>query len=134
MELVNAVYLLDQDDGAEPQRSAVLREAIETVVVLLSPIAPHICEELWRTLGFDLSLLNTPWPLHDQEAASEEEMVIVVQVNGKLRSKITVPVSMPEEEIKRLAQQDERTQQWTEGKDLKKVIYVPRKLVNVVAV
>jgi leucyl-tRNA synthetase len=134
MELVNAIYLLDQDDGAEPQRNAVLGEAIETVVVLLSPIAPHICEELWLTLGHDVSLLNTPWPQYDQEAASEEEMVIVVQVNGKLRSKITVPVSMPEEEIKRLAQQDERTQQWIEGKDLKKIIYVPRKLVNLVAV
>ena len=69
-----------------------------------------------------------------QEAASEEEMVIVVQVNGKLRSKITVPVSIPEEDIKRLAQHDERVQQWVEGKDLKNVIYVPRKLVNLVAV
>ena len=134
MELVNAVYQLDTDEHAGPDCDAVLREAAEAVLLLLSPITPHICEELWHTLGYEESVFNAAWPVYDKKVASEEEMVIVIQVNGKLRNKMTVPVSMPEDEIKKLAQQDERTKQWIEGKNLKKVIYVPKKLVNLVAI
>jgi len=134
MELVNAIYQLDSDQHKGPEANAVLREAIEAVLLLLSPIAPHICEELWHSLGHEERQLNTSWPEFDKAVASEEEMVIVIQVNGKLRSKVTVPVSMPEDEIKRLAREDERSKQWTDGKNLKKVIYVHKKLVNLVVV
>ena len=133
MELVNAAYQLDLGESQSPDGNAVLREAIETVLLLLSPITPHICEELWHALGYEESLLNTSWPNYDKKVAREEEMVIVVQVNGKLRNKMTVPVNMPEDDIKKLAQNDERTQQWTDGKNIQKVIYVPNKLVNLVA-
>ncbi|HOC39156.1 MAG TPA: class I tRNA ligase family protein, partial [Thermodesulfobacteriota bacterium] len=132
MELVNSIYLFDVQAITGPQQAAVLREAIESVIVLLSPITPHMCEELWQSLGYDTSIMNASWPQYDAAIATEEEMVIVIQVNGKLRSKITVPVGMPEGEIKKLAEQDEHIQQWTDGKEIKKVVYVPRKLVNFV--
>lgn len=132
MELVNAIYLVDLKATEGPHRDAVVREAIETAIKLLSPITPHIGEELWRHLGFEQSVLDAAWPQYDASVATEEEMVIVIQVNGKLRSKMMVPVSMPEAQIKELAQDDERVRQWTEGKVVKKVVYVPRKLVNMV--
>jgi leucyl-tRNA synthetase len=132
MELVNAVYLFDLQSTDSPFAGAVLREAIETTVLLLSPIAPHIAEELWRMLGNEESITKESWPPYDPEAAREEEMVIVIQVNGKLRSRLTVPVSASEDEIKNLAQHDDKIQEWTKEKTVLKVIYVPKKLVNLV--
>lgn len=132
MELVNSIYQLELPSLDSPFRNAVLREAIETTVCLLSPIAPHIAEELWQLLGYRESITKKTWPQYDPEVAKEEEMVIVLQVNGKLRSRITAPVSASEEELKTLAQSDEKIKQWTQGKKIIKAIYVPRKLVNVV--
>ena len=132
MELVNSIYHLGQNSPNCLLRNSVLREAIETTVLLLSPIVPHIAEELWRLLGYKESITKKPWPRYDLEAAKEEEMVIVIQVNGKLRSRITVPASTSEEEIKTLAQEDDRIIQWTGEKKISKTIYVPRKLVNLV--
>jgi leucyl-tRNA synthetase len=132
MELVNTIYQFDLSSADSPFRNTVLRESIETTVILLSPIAPHITEELWRILGYKESIIKKDWPQYAPEVAKEEEMVIVIQLNGKLRSRITVPASTPEEEIKTLAQEDDRIKQWIEGKKVSKAIYVPRKLVNLV--
>jgi leucyl-tRNA synthetase len=132
MELVNSIYQFDLSSLNSPFRNAVLREAIETTVVLLSPIAPHITEELWQTLGHRGSLLEQPWPEYDTAVAKEEEMVVVIQINGKLRSRIVVPVSASEDEITALALADEKIKPWIQDKEIKKVVYVPRKLVNVV--
>ncbi|MBN2467984.1 MAG: leucine--tRNA ligase [Deltaproteobacteria bacterium] len=132
MELVNSVYQLEPSPADSPFRGPVLREAIETTVILLSPIVPFIAEELWRGLGYTESIVKAPWPHYDPAVAAEEEMEIVVQVNGKLRSRITIPATAAEEKIKAAAQEDERVRQWTEGKTIVKVIYVPRKLVNMV--
>jgi leucyl-tRNA synthetase len=132
MELVNAIYLFDLGSTDSPFGSAVLREAIETTVLLLSPIAPHIAEELWRMLGHQESITKEIWPTYDADAAKEEEMVIVIQVNGKLRNRLTVPVSASEDEIKASARNDGKIQEWTKEKTILKVIYVPRKLVNLV--
>lgn len=132
MELVNAIYQFDLKEIRDELTLAVIKESIETVIILLSPMAPHLAEELWEKLGKKESILRTPWPAYDTAAVIEEEVVIVIQVNGKLRSRITVPVDTSDEEIKKSALADEKTQRWTAGKEIKKVIVVPKKLVNVV--
>jgi leucyl-tRNA synthetase len=111
---------------------AVISAAIRNMLMLLSPFAPHIAEELWEALGEKQSLSRVPWPVADPKALEREEMLIVVQVNGKLRGRIIVPVDTDPEEIKHSAQAEESVAKHIEGKKIKKVIYVPGKLVNVV--
>ncbi|MCD5401419.1 class I tRNA ligase family protein, partial [candidate division NPL-UPA2 bacterium] len=110
----------------------VLKEALESVVALLSPFVPHLSEELWERLGNEPSIFNQPWPGYDASAVKEEKITIVVQVNGKVRSRLTVPVDINEEDLKAQALANERIRQWTAGKEAKKVIVVPRRLVNIV--
>lgn len=132
MELVNEINnsaVKDQDDEASKK---VMREAIETVILLLSPFVPHISEELWQALGYNESIIKHPWPDYDLEAIQEEEILIVIQINGKLRDRIIVPASFGEEEIRASALRSERIQKFIQGKEIKKVIVVPNKLVNIV--
>jgi leucyl-tRNA synthetase len=129
MELVNAVY---QFDAKTETASSVLREAIEITVILLSPFIPHITEELWHTLGKQESVMQTKWPEYDPGATAEEEMLVVIQVNGKLRDRMSVPVLFGDDDLKQVALSRERVQTFTEGKKIRKVIVVPKKLVNVV--
>ncbi|MCX5887240.1 MAG: leucine--tRNA ligase [Proteobacteria bacterium] len=131
MELVNHLYLFKPDKDA-PVALSVIREAIETVILLLSPIVPHIAEELWQILGGKGNVLNVPWPSYDPQMLEEESILIVVQVNGKLRSRITVEADATDEEIRETALSDERIKEWTQGKELKKAVVVPRKLINLV--
>jgi leucyl-tRNA synthetase len=109
-----------------------MREATETVVLLLSPFVPHFSEELWKALGYQESIIRTPWPDYDRQAIVEEEVLIVIQVNGKLRDRMTLPASYGEEEVKAWALKSERIQKLLEGKQIRKVILVPGKLVNIV--
>jgi leucyl-tRNA synthetase len=132
MELVNEIYLSEVKDREDEISLRVLREAIEMVVVLLSPFVPHFAEELWEILGNGESILKHPWPDYDREAVVEDEILIVVQVNGKLRDRIMVPASYGEKEIKEWALKSERVQKLLEGKRIVKVILVPQKLVNIV--
>jgi len=132
MELVNLVYQVPRPAKEDKAALAVIREAVETVVVLLAPIVPHITEELWEMMGNKGSLTAVPWPSYDPQLASEEELTIVVQVNGKLRSRITVSADEPEETIKAMALADEKTRKFLEGVQIVKVITVPKKLVNIV--
>jgi len=132
MELVNEIYgseVKNRDDDLSRQ---LVREAIETTVVLLSPFVPHFSEELWEVLGNKESVIQRAWPDYDLEAVLEDEVLIVVQVNGKVRDRITVPASYGEEEIKAWALKSERIQKLVEGKAIKRVILVPQKLVNIV--
>ena len=131
MELVNAIYQFEP--RTEVGRS-VLREAIEMTVLLISPFVPHIAEELWRSMGKRESTILTPWPGYDLAATAEEEVTIVVQVNGKLRDRMNVPASWSEEDLKKAALDRERVRTFTDGRRIKKVIVVPQKLVNVVCV
>jgi leucyl-tRNA synthetase len=131
MELVNHLYQFKPDKD-DPAALSVIREAIETVILLLSPIVPHIAEELWQILGMKGNVLNVPWPSYDPRMLEEETILIVVQVNGKLRSKITVDADATDEEISKAALSDERIKEWMEGKELKKAVVVPRKLINLV--
>jgi len=132
MELVNLVYQLPRPQKDNQAALAVVREAVETVVVLLAPIVPHIAEELWEMMGGKGLLTAAAWPSFDPALALEEELTIVIQVNGKLRSRITVSADESEEKIKELALADEKTQKFLEGVKVVKVITVPKKLVNIV--
>jgi leucyl-tRNA synthetase len=135
MELVNAIYLFElPKEGGEERDIAVrvLREAIESTVMLLAPFVPHIAEDLWEILGHPTSLFSEKWISYDPEAAKAEEILIVVQVNGKVRSRITVLADATDEEIKRIVLADQRVQEYTQGKEVRKVVIVPKKLVNVV--
>jgi leucyl-tRNA synthetase len=132
MELVNEIYVSEIKNQTDEISRRVIREAIETVVDLLSPFVPHFAEELWEALGNRESVIKTRWPDYDQEAVLEEEILIVIQVNGKLRDRMTIPTSYGEEEVKAWALKSERIRRLVEGKKIKRVILVPKKLVNIV--
>lgn len=129
MELLN---ILQPADLKTAQFPAVMKEALQSVVMLMSPIVPHITEELWQRLGNTSQLTQTSWPEYDPSAVVDEELLVVVQVNGKLRSKITVAAGIGEDELKALALADEKVVPFTEGLTVRKVICVPGKLVNIV--
>jgi leucyl-tRNA synthetase len=132
MELVNEIYILEMKDRQDETSRRLIREAIETVVILLSPFVPHFAEELWEALGNQESILKTRWPDYDPAAVLEDEVLIVIQVNGRLRDRMTIPASFGEEEVKNWALKSERIRKLVEGKKIKRVILVPKKLVNVV--
>jgi len=108
------------------------RESTAILLKLLAPTAPHLAEELWQRTGHEYSIHNQSWPQWDEEMARDEEITLVVQVNGKLRDRITVPASISEDEAKQLALERERVKAYLEGKEIVKTIYVPGRLVNVV--
>ncbi|RLC26516.1 MAG: leucine--tRNA ligase, partial [Deltaproteobacteria bacterium] len=133
MELVNEInqFLNAAGPGNETDR-AVVREAVETTVILLSPVVPHVAEELWRMLGHEETLLNVSWPVHREEALAVETRLVVLQVNGKVRSRVQMPVSATREELEAAALSDERVRRFIGDKPVRKVIVVQQKLVNVV--
>jgi leucyl-tRNA synthetase len=108
------------------------RVALETLVLLLSPMAPHTAEELWQVLGHKETLAYHPWPRHDPALARADEIEIPVQVNGKLKARLVVAAEIDEEGLRKAALDDERVKEQIKGKQVKKVIVVPRKLVNIV--
>ena len=136
MELVNALYLAREEhpstQGMTIQAKTVWKEALQTIVILLSPFAPHIAEELWKRLGNTSSVLKAVWPSQDEDIIKTEKMTLVIQVNGKLRGKIEVPADLTEEAIKQQALADPKIQFWTSDKPVRNVIYVPGRLVNIV--
>ncbi|PLX95077.1 MAG: leucine--tRNA ligase [Desulfuromonas sp.] len=129
MELVNAIYGFD----AKQDYPGAVKEALESVVQLLAPFVPHITEELWMSLGHESDLESTGWPQYDTAAMVEDEKLIVIQVNGKVRSKITVSASASKDEVEQAALADEAVQRFIGEGTVRKVIVVPGKLVNVVA-
>jgi leucyl-tRNA synthetase len=133
MELVNDVYrYLNSGQDKGEQAWPVIREAVEMTVLLLSPVVPHITEEIWRMLGHEDCLLNVAWPSYSEDALEVEKRVVVLQVNGKVRSRIEVPASFTEKEIEAAALGDERIRHFVGGKKIRKVIVVQQKLVNIV--
>jgi leucyl-tRNA synthetase len=123
MELLNAI-------GDEPDDPAA-RFAVEAAVSLIQPYAPHIAEELWSALG-QSRLWTEPWPVADASQLERETIVLVCQVNGKVRDRVEVPAGLPDEELVRLARSSERVQAHLNGGEPRKVIVVPDKLVNFV--
>ncbi|MBE9547190.1 MAG: leucine--tRNA ligase, partial [Proteobacteria bacterium] len=132
MELVNTLYQVKHPDRSDTLALSVIRKAIESIIVLLAPIVPHVTEELWEMLGHSENLSDISWPSYDESVAAEEEITIVVQVNGKLRSRIMVSTDESDEKIKELALSNERVNKFIAGKEVVKEIYVPKKLVNIV--
>ncbi len=133
MELYNTLAGFDPDKGDNPDaRLALMRDGIETLITLLNPFTPHLSEEIWHELGRTESTFRLLWPEHDPRALEMEEFELVIQVNGKVRAKIAVPTSAGKEDLKKLALAHERIQAYTEGKEIKKIIVVPNRLVNIV--
>ncbi len=136
MELVNEMYTFASKIGDERNLSdsdaLVFRESAEAAILLLSPAVPHIAEELWEAVGNEPSVVNVPWPVYDEELAREEEITIVVQINGKVRSRLVVGAGISEEKVKEKALMDEKVKRYTDDAEIKKMIVVPEKLVNIV--
>jgi leucyl-tRNA synthetase len=132
MELANEFTDLEPAIKAGEIRPAILKESLEVLILMLSPFAPHIADELWETLGHSDPILRVPWPAWQPELAKEEEIEIPVQINGKLRSRIRVAAGVNEEEIRRRALGDEKVAQHVDGKQVARVIVVPGKLVSIV--
>jgi leucyl-tRNA synthetase len=129
MELLNAI---SRFDDRSPQGRAVSQEALEIAVVALSPIVPHVCHALWRALGHDQAVVDVPWPTADADALAQDTITLVVQVNGKLRGQITVAVGADEASIRTAALAEESVRKFVGEATPKKIVVVPRKLVNVV--
>ncbi len=130
MELVNAMYA--HKDKAESVNADLANELTHNLVLLLAPFVPHITEELWHELGETESVHTMNWPTYEESALKVDEVEVVLQVNGKVRDKLTVSVNITKEELEALAKESSRVQEFTEGKQIVKVIYVPGKLVNIV--
>ena len=133
MELCNAIDDCGVSAASGEQPRAVFRCAVETAVLLLSPFAPHIAEALWEELGNAPSILQAAWPDVVDAALAREETEIVLQVNGKVRGRLTAPVDLGREELEALARTHPQVARHTEGKTIRKVIVVPNKLVNIAA-
>lgn len=130
MELVNVLSEFELNE--DKKRIYLWRYSVEKLTLLLSPFIPHFAEEVWEMLGYKESIYYQRWPEYDEELCKEEIITLPVQINGKLRDKIEVPPDISEEEIKNLLLARERIKKYTEGKKIKKLIYVKNKLVNIV--
>ncbi|HEY6363388.1 MAG TPA: leucine--tRNA ligase [Candidatus Binatia bacterium] len=132
MELFNGLSAVAQDQRTLKEGTSLLKAGLETIILLLSPFVPHVANELWGELGQSRPLGQMPWPIYSESALEEEQLLIVVQVNGKVRGKITVAADVDQAHIEQEALCDERVKQFVDGKKLQKVVYVPRRLVNIV--
>ena len=129
MELVNDLNVFQIEDEIDKK---VAKEATTSVLLLLSPIVPHICNRLWLDLGFDQPIIDEVWPKHNPHLMMTDTLEIIVQVNGKLRSKITVDSAIGNPELEELVLMDEKIKKYTDNQTIKKIIIVPKKLVNIV--
>ena len=137
MELVNELYLFREQsrpgEVVRPARVAVVLEAVEALVLMLSPFTPHLSEELWEALGHREGTVAAGWPAFDPAVARADQVVIPVQVNGRVRGRVTVAADVSDQALEALALENEAVQLHTRGKAVKRVIVVAGKLVNVVA-
>jgi leucyl-tRNA synthetase len=134
MELLNELqpFVERMGHGARDTGQVVVSEAIDLFLRILHPFAPHITDELWERLGNEGSLFTQSWAEVDEEALVQETITIVVQVNGRVRGRIVVPIDADEATIKELALQEPNVRAHLEGKEIKRIIIVPRKIVNIV--
>ena len=130
MELCNELAKLD---NSNEQSRAVIAEALQPIVLMLCPIVPHISHYLWTALGGEGDVLNASWPVVDESALTRDSIEMVVQVNGKVRAKMTVAVDTDKALIEDMAVKQDNVQRFLEGVTVRKVIVVPGKLVNIVA-
>lgn len=133
MEMVNEVsqFEVEGDPAHQEERVFVLGKALETILILLSPFAPHLCEELWAEIGHKESIFNETWPTYSEEAIQEEEVLVVVQVDGKVRARLVLPAEASEEEVRKAALSNERVKKFLQAGEVRKVVVVPKKLVSI---
>ena len=129
MEFTNYLMKIKETGSVTP---SAWEEAMRTLMLLLAPTAPHLAEELWQRTQHDYSIHNQSWPRWDEALAKDEEITLVVQINGKLRDRITVPASITEDEARQLALERPRVKAYTDGREIAKIIYVPGRLINLV--
>jgi len=134
MELVNTIYKFLEKDRKDLEALKILKGAIETVITLLFPFVPHITEELWGMLGEDRHFIKRPWPEYKEAYVKEERVVIVVEVNGKLRDRLEVERDIEEPRLIDIVYSLDKIKRYIDGKEIKKTIVVPNKLVNIVCV
>ncbi|MDD5541845.1 MAG: leucine--tRNA ligase [Acidobacteriia bacterium] len=132
MELVNEMYAVECGEFSQPAMRPVFKEAAESLIKMISIFAPHMAEEMWEMTGHSNRLTYESWPEFDAAAAAEDQIEIPIQINGKLRGKITVGVETSEKELEQRALEDQKLSGWILGKSIVKVIVVPKRLVNIV--
>ena len=131
MELLNDVTRF-METSSDATDQAVTQEALEVAILLLAPVVPHFSHALWHHLGHSQAVIDASWPQLDQTALVQDDMLIVLQVNGKLRGKVEVSKDIDKESLQQLALADEAVKKFTDGKTVRKVIVVPERLVNIV--
>ena len=131
---MNTLTKLDKSDAQTgPQNRSIVKEAITAITKMLAPITPHISHVLWQELGNTDLVLDAQWPTVDENALVRDSITVVVQVNGKVRSKLEVPANIEKDDALAAAKADANVQKFIDGKTIRKEIYVPGKLVNIVA-
>jgi leucyl-tRNA synthetase len=134
-ELVNAMHAFateSLDRAAAEERASLLAESIDTLVRLLAPFAPHLAEELWEQLGHRESVFRGTWPVADAAALEREAVQVVVQVDGRVRTRLVVPPEIAEDRLRTEALADEKVRPWLEAREIARVVVVPGRLVNIV--
>jgi leucyl-tRNA synthetase len=132
MKILNALESAHRNGEAHEERGAVVREGLGILLRLLSPVTPHVTHHLWRELGFGADILAASWPEHDAAALIEDEIELVVQVNGKKRGDVRVPRDADRQTIETIVLNNAGVQKFVSGQAVKKVVVVPGRLVNVV--
>lgn len=132
MEFVNYLYKIDSKQIQSDLQRAALAEAVQTLILLLSPFVPHISEELWDLTGNERFVSHQRWPKYHENLSQSEQISIVVQINGKVRSKIIADADVTESQVREMVLSDQKVRVYTSGKEIKKWVYVPRKLVSLV--
>ncbi len=132
MELFNALSAATDENRSERPSSACVEEVIRTMLVLLYPMVPHFCSEMWRIAGFHQTIEEQSWPDFDEAIAREDQLTIVVQVNGKVRSRLQVATDIDDESLRQQALEDANVRRFLTDTPIKKVIVVKKKLVNIV--
>lgn len=132
MELVNAIYHYKDNVNFTEQNLSLVKDAFVKLTLILAPFAPHLTEELWNVLGKQGSVHNQEWPSYDKSALVQKEVTIAVQINGKVRGKVTIPIDADEGEVKELVTTDTKIGSYVEGKNIVKFIYIKGKLANIV--
>lgn len=123
MILVNSFY-------EKPEE--ITKENFKKLLIILSPFAPHLAEELWERIGLKGLASRQPWPKYDEKLIGSEKTFLMVQINGKVRDKIEVTAGISQKEAEKIAMKSEKIKSWISGKEIKKVIFVPNKLINIV--
>ena len=137
MEFVNALYQLippspPLEKGGMGGFESEFKDAINTLIILLSPFVPHIAEEMWEMIGNKGSVIKEPWPSYNPEFIKSEEMTIIIQINGKVRSRVTVNTDISDDDLRNTVLLDIKVKEWTSHKEIKKFVIVPKKLVSIV--